>query len=349
MGTRTINVGSTYPATQLVYPGDGAVLFYNTDSINPVWVGDNNAMEAGDTLNTIQVPAGTSFGVDGKSPLYGISNPGTSVAVDLLTGGTQFNTGITSSIQMPQFLVTEPPVAPGSGGGPYSVTFPPGAQGYQIEALPSNPFARTFACDLQINHVDSFGVTVFIERYTLSNWSGNAQPSIIRGRLVGQSLLVAMTVATASFINTITGAATTADSISLRFYSLSSYAPGLSKRSPIVGQSNGLLLGSFQTAALPATNGTTVIITALPDYSGPVIIAGNTITAGLSFVPRIDSYTVAGGTTPISRLELPAITPTTGVVQPASLPSCFNVAYVKQVSTTAANAGFSVIVDSTEL
>lgn len=90
--TTTINVPTRFPATLLVEAGEGPSLLFNNDAVNTVWLGDNNAIEAGDSLHTIALPPQSGVNVSGDVPLFGISSGGV-IQVKKLPGGTSFSNG----------------------------------------------------------------------------------------------------------------------------------------------------------------------------------------------------------------------------------------------------------------
>lgn len=78
---QTITVGSHYPATQLVYAEGITVQLLNLDPNNTVYLGGDNAIEAGDTNHTIPLAPGGSYIAGGNVPIFGITLAGQSAAI----------------------------------------------------------------------------------------------------------------------------------------------------------------------------------------------------------------------------------------------------------------------------
>lgn len=247
-------------------------------------------------------------------------------------------------------LTTTAVINAGTTSSPVTVNYPPFAEGYLIEVIPQNPGARIFACDLVITHVDASGNPLAIEQVTLSNWVnlGN-DTAIVRGRLLGTAIKLQAQVAASTWINTVMASGVTADNVTLRACALYTYVPGTGKRVPIIADADGLLLPTSAGVSLPATAGTAVLVGALPDYTGAVLITTFTTGGGgFAFSPEIDSYTVANGTGSISKMRFATVNNSTPLIANFSLPSCFNVAYVIQQSTVVNSAGFAITIVSAD-
>jgi hypothetical protein len=78
---QTITVGSHYPATQLVYDEGIQVQLLNLDPVNVVYLGGDNAIEAGDLAHTIPLAPGGSYIAGGNIPVFGITLTNQTVAV----------------------------------------------------------------------------------------------------------------------------------------------------------------------------------------------------------------------------------------------------------------------------
>lgn len=224
------------------------------------------------------------------------------------------------------------------------------AEGYLIEVIPQNPGSRIFAVDLVIEHHDQSNNPVAVEQVTLSNWQnvGN-DTSIVRGRLLGTAIKVTAQVAASAWINTVTGGAVTADNVTVRQCALLTYVPGTGKRVPVIQQTDGLLLNTSSNVTLGVTNGQAFLVSVLPDYTGPVVVASATTTGGgFLFEPVINSYTVASGTGPTNAISFPNVGNGSPLIQQVSLPSCFNVAFIIQRSTVSANASMSIIINAAD-
>lgn len=78
---QTITVSAHYPATELVWPEGVSVLLQNLDAANTVYLGDNNAIEAGDLNNTIPLTPGGSYVAGGNVAIFGICLTGQSALV----------------------------------------------------------------------------------------------------------------------------------------------------------------------------------------------------------------------------------------------------------------------------
>jgi hypothetical protein len=85
----TISVNGLLPADPLVYAGDGPTLIGNSDINTTLWVGQNNAIIANKTDDTIQLTPQSWVVVDGKEDIYGTTN-GPIIQVTLIPGGLAF-------------------------------------------------------------------------------------------------------------------------------------------------------------------------------------------------------------------------------------------------------------------
>lgn len=72
--TTTLSIPARYPATLIISQGDGASLFVNQDTVNSVWLGDTNAIEAGDLLNTVELPPSASTTLTGAQDMFAIAS-----------------------------------------------------------------------------------------------------------------------------------------------------------------------------------------------------------------------------------------------------------------------------------
>lgn len=242
------------------------------------------------------------------------------------------------------------PFAPNTVSSVFHWTFSPFYEGYLIELIPVTPGAKIFAADVVIQHLDASGNVVGIEQVTLSNYqnAGN-NTSIVRGRLLGNQIGVQVQVASSGWINGVTGSVVTADSINVRICGLQTYVPGTGKRVPVIQSSDGLLLESSFPAALTAVIGNVGFIGVLPDYTGSVVVnAFTTAGGGFTYAPRIDTYAVFNGTSPLSSVELPNVANNAPVTQLIALPSGFNTAVAVNKAAVAGNAGYSVVVTSAD-
>lgn len=224
------------------------------------------------------------------------------------------------------------------------------AEGYLIEVIPQHPGTDIFAADLVITHQDASGNNLCVEQVTLSNYQnvGN-NTSVVRGRLLGTSLQVTVKVAASAWINGVTGGAVTADSVTIRQCALLTYVPNTGKRVPVIQQADGLLLNTSSNVSLGTTNGQAFLVAVLPDYTGPIVVSSATTTGGgFLYQPVINSYTVASGTGPTNAVSFPNVGSGSPLIQAASLPSCFNIAFIIQRSTVAANASMSIIINAAD-
>lgn len=242
------------------------------------------------------------------------------------------------------------PFTPGTVTSVIHFTFNPFYEGYLLELIPANPGVNIAAADLVIQHLDASGNIVAIEQVTLSNYQNlGSETCIVRGRLLGIEIGVQLQVATSGWINGVTGAVVTADSVSLRICGLQTYVPGTGKRVPVIQQADGLLLGSASTVSLGAVANVESLVAVLPDYTGPVIVSSWTgLGGGFTYEPRIRCFTVAGGTSAVAVLDFPKVLLDTPFIIQCSLPSCFNVAEIVQRSTVANSAGYNVIIHAAD-
>lgn len=72
--TTTLSIPARYPATLIISQGDGASLFVNQDTVNSVWLGDTNAIEAGDLLNAVELPPSASTTLTGAQDMFAIAS-----------------------------------------------------------------------------------------------------------------------------------------------------------------------------------------------------------------------------------------------------------------------------------
>jgi len=121
--TRTIEVKPNATATQLVWSGDGPVLLVNTDTTNSVWAGDSNSLSVGDINRSVQIPAGTSIGVDGESDLFAISS--TPVEIDVISGGISYAPSAFEIVGTPTVTISGTPTVAISGTPSVSISGTP--------------------------------------------------------------------------------------------------------------------------------------------------------------------------------------------------------------------------------
>lgn len=76
---QTLTITSHYPATQVVYPDGIPVQLLNLDPNNIVYLGSNNAIEAGDLNNTIPLHPNGSYIAGGNISVFAICSSGQSV------------------------------------------------------------------------------------------------------------------------------------------------------------------------------------------------------------------------------------------------------------------------------
>lgn len=89
MAFSTLSVNGTQPADPLVYAGDGPTLIGNSDINTTLWLGQNNAIQAGRLIDAIPLSPQSWVVVDGKETIYGITT-GPAINVFLIPGGLAF-------------------------------------------------------------------------------------------------------------------------------------------------------------------------------------------------------------------------------------------------------------------
>jgi hypothetical protein len=91
--TDTVYVTSQYPAT-LITDADGtSALITNTSSSVTCYIGDTNAIEAGDLTRTVALAPGGAMNVDGSAAKYGICPAGQVAPLAVILGAISFNPG----------------------------------------------------------------------------------------------------------------------------------------------------------------------------------------------------------------------------------------------------------------
>lgn len=82
--------GVQAPATQIVWAGEGDVLIYNSDSVNPVFLSDSNGLLSADQSGVSVLGPLSSLVFNGDIDVYAGSAPGVTVILRAYPSATQF-------------------------------------------------------------------------------------------------------------------------------------------------------------------------------------------------------------------------------------------------------------------
>jgi hypothetical protein len=178
-------VNANYPATMVVaasFPPQSCLLF-NNDPSNTIWLGDNNAFQAGDPNHAAPLGPLSSVTFDGTKDVYASTIAGQTALLDTYPTGSSYSQG-NGIIQLAQQgTVTGTPAAlivPGTGFPVLSLVNVSGFVSYDINAymFSQSPGAAgsVVSGQIQLQWFDDLtsGIPVFEEEWYI--WSGRAAP-----------------------------------------------------------------------------------------------------------------------------------------------------------------------------
>ena len=94
----TVLITGNPPASLIVAEGDGTTLVVNTDLTNFLYLGRGTAVNPADPRTCITISPQSFIVFDGEDSIFGITQPGVSVLVQVIPGGVSyFQSGITGS------------------------------------------------------------------------------------------------------------------------------------------------------------------------------------------------------------------------------------------------------------
>lgn len=356
-----INVTSQYAATPVVPSGslDGyPFTVVNSSETETVYLGDNPSIQSTDATNLAPLGPLNAVPFDGLSPVYAISASGQIATLWVFgAGATNWSPSPIQSAE--QILIagisfTQPATLVAQGGnfgagswilnGGNPIVFPSGSS-YQI-IIESATNVDVFITDVTVNHFDVTGEFIDSESFTVSNWpNNNNQKVMIRGLLRGAQIQVVGTSANATYINTVTG--TTGNTVANLLISVYGLAYPLPSSMPKVtySQNGGVIFGSDSVAVGAST---TVNAGTLSAYTGPAVVNVVADTAVFAPIARIQSFTVASGTSALYEVRLPVVTGSAGATAAIenvaiALDNFFHELFMTNTTATAGTAQVNVI------